>query len=259
MPSKSPYRLAEISLKDVRATNFQVAVLTFGAIEPHNLHLPYATDNIQVEAIADRACANAWEKGARVALLPNIPFGAEQNLFAFPLTIHLEQELLNQIVESVAKSLERHGIMKLVIVNGHGGNDFKACLRTMLARTKVFCCLVNWYQMATDNAKTIFENPGDHADEMETSLIQALRPELVDFASADAGSMRPSRFEAARKGWAWYPRPFDRLTTNSGCGDPRKATPEKGKKYLDAIDERFSNFLIELAAAKMDDMFPFQA
>jgi creatinine amidohydrolase len=257
MPSQFPWRLAEITLKDVRAANIQAAVLTFGATEPHNLHLPYATDNFQVEAIADRACAGAWEKGARVVLLPNIPFGAEQNLFAFPLAIHLEQELLNQIVESVAKSLERCGIMKLVVINGHGGNDFKACLRTMLARTKVFCSLINWYQASADVAKTIFENPGDHADEMETSLIQALRPELVDMPSADAGSMRPSRFEAARKGWAWYPRPFDRLTTNSGAGDPRKASAEKGRAYLASVESRIAGYLVELAAAKIDDTFPF--
>ena len=91
MPSQSPWRLAEITLKDVRAAQFDVAVMTFGATEPHNLHLPYATDNFQVEAIADRACAWAWGKGARVALLPNMPFGAEQNLLAFPFAIHVEQ------------------------------------------------------------------------------------------------------------------------------------------------------------------------
>ena len=91
MPSQFPWRLAEITLKDVRAAQFDVAVMTFGATEPHNLHLPYATDNFQVEAIADRACAWALGKGARVALLPNMPFGAEQNLLAFPFAIHVEQ------------------------------------------------------------------------------------------------------------------------------------------------------------------------
>src|ERR1043165_3341862 len=250
---KSPWRLAEITLKQVRATNFQAVVMSVGATEPHNLHLPYATDNIQVEAICDRACGLAWEKGARVALLPNMPFGADQNLLSFPLAIHVEQDILNQIVESVAKSIERHGILKLVVVNGHGGNDFKAFFRTLMLRTKVFCCLINWYHVAQDVAKTIFENPGDHADEMETSLIQALRPELVDFASADPGAIRTSRFEAARKGWVWYPRPFDRLTTNSGVGDPRKASPEKGRKFIEVVTERMAGFLVQLANSKMDE------
>lgn len=258
MSSKFPWRLSEISLKDVRATRPELAVMTFGATEPHNLHLPYGTDNIQIEAIADGACALAWEKGARMVLLPNMPFGNEQNLFKFPLSIHVEQEILNQIIESVAQSLERDGIRKLVIVNGHGGNEFKACLRTLMPRTKVFCCLVNFYQMMTDVSKTLFENPGDHADEMETSLMLALRPELVELASADSGIPKVSRFDSARKGWVWYPRPFDKLTTNSGCGDPRKATAEKGKKYLEIVRERLADFLVELHNSKMDEQFPFQ-
>src|SRR4051812_12947747 len=54
---------------------FEVAVLPFGATEPHNLHLPYATDTLQVEVIAERACARAHERGARVVLLPAVPYG----------------------------------------------------------------------------------------------------------------------------------------------------------------------------------------
>lgn len=255
---KAPWRLSEISLKDVRATPPEVAVITFGATEPHNLHLPYGTDNFEVTTIADRACERAWKDGARVVLLPNIPFGNEQNLFKFPLAIHVEQEVLNTIVESVAKSLERDNILKLVIVNGHGGNEWKACLRTLLPRTKVFCCIVNFYQMMADQSKMLFEQPGDHADEMETSLILAMRPELVDMAAADDGATRPSRLEAARKGWVWYPRPFDKLTANSGCGDPRKATADKGKKYLEIAEERLAQFLVELHNSKMDERFPLQ-
>lgn len=258
MSSKHPWRLAEISLKDVRSTLPQVAVMTFGATEPHNLHLPYGTDNFEVEAIADGACAKAWSKGARIALLPHIPFGNEQNLFQFPLAIHVEQEVLNKIVESAAQSLERHGILKLVLLNGHGGNEFKACLRTLLPKTKVFCCLVNFYQMMADVSKSLFENPGDHADEMETSLMQALRPDLVDLSAADSGIPKKSRFDAARNGWAWYPRPFDKLTTNSGCGDPRKATPAKGEQYLETACERLAQFLVELHDSKIDASFPFE-
>lgn len=257
MPSQYPWRLAEISLSDVRATPPELAVMTFGATEPHNLHLPYGTDIFEVTSIADGACARAWEHGARMVLLPNIPFGNEQNLFKFPLAIHLEQEVLNIIVESVAKSLERDGIRKLVIVNGHGGNEFKPCLRTLIPRTNVFCVLVNFFQMMADVSKTLFENPGDHADEMETSLIMALRPELVDMSKADDGAARPSLFEAARKGWAWYPRPFDKLTRNSGCGDPRKATPEKGNKYFEIAQERLAQFLFELHNSKVEGNFPF--
>ena len=257
MTEKRPWHLSDVSLADVRAQPYQAAVLTFGATEPHNLHLPHGTDNIEVIEICERACAQAWERGARVALLPNIPFGAEQNVMEFPLAINVEQEILNQIVASVAKSLERHGVMKLVIVNGHGGNDFKACLRTLMGRTSVFCCAVNWYGMMADEAKKIFEHPGDHADEMETSLILATAPHLVDMSKADAGAIKQSRFEAVRKGWVYHPRAFDKLTTNCGVGDPRQASAEKGRKYLEIVTQRLSDFIVELAQAPMDRDFPF--
>lgn len=257
MPTRNLWRLAEVTLKQVRKTKYQVAVLPFGATEPHNLHLPYATDNYEVEAICDRACAWAWKRGARVALLPGIPFGCDQNLMEFPMTVSVDQEQLDGIVASVARSLEHHGVTKLVVVNGHGGNNFQPGLRTLFGRSKVFCCLVNWYQMMSDEGGKIFESPGEHADEMESSLVLALRPDLVEMAWADDGGTFPSRFEAGRRGWAWYPRPWERVTKNSGFGDPRKASAAKGRRYLALCESRFGQFLVELARAPRDKAFPF--
>ena len=258
MPMKKPWRLGEITLSEVRKTRFEAAVLPFGANEPHNLHLPYGTDNYEVVEICDRACEWAWKKGARIALLPHIPFGADQNMMRFPMTVSLDQEQLDGIVASVAHSLEQHGVMKLLIVNGHGGNNFQPGLRTLYGRSKVFCCLLNWWSATSDRDKTIFEHVGDHADEREPSLVQAIAPHLVNMEWADDGAVYPSRFEAARNGWVWYPRPWERLTKNSGNGDPRKASAKKGRLYLKLLEERVGNFLLELAREKMDATFPFQ-
>jgi creatinine amidohydrolase len=257
MAEKKPWRLSDVTLKDVRKTRYTAAVLPFGATEPHNLHLPYSTDNIEVAAVCDRACAWAWKRGAKIALLDHIPFGADQNMLAFPMAVNLDQEILNSIVASVARSLERHGVFKLVVVNGHGGNDFKSGLRTLFGRTPVFCCLLNWYQMMGPDGAAIFENPGEHADEMETSMIQALAPHLVNLKDADDGGTYPSRFEAVRAGWAWHPRRWERLTKNSGHGDPRQARPEKGERLMKLVEERMGKFLLELARSKMDKSFPF--
>src|ERR1700730_12632449 len=67
--------LAEQTHHFVRSQRWQAAVLPFGATEPHNLHMPYGTDNFQVEELGRRACARAWSAGAKVALLPTIPYG----------------------------------------------------------------------------------------------------------------------------------------------------------------------------------------
>src|SRR6266436_3445207 len=124
MPDKKPWRLSELTLLDVKKARFQAAVVSVGATEAHNYHLPYGTDNYEASEIADRACGWAWKRGARVALLPHIPFGADQNMLCYPMTISVDQELLNALVESIVRSLEHHGVMKLLIINGHGGNNF---------------------------------------------------------------------------------------------------------------------------------------
>lgn len=257
MPTKHPWRLAEATLKQVRQFKYQAAVLPFGATEPHNLHLPYATDNYECEAICDRACAHAWKLGARVALLPTIPYGADQNQLAFPMTINLDQSQLDGIVKSVAESLEQNGVRKLVVVNGHGGNHFQPGIRSLFGRSKVFVCLINWYQMMSDEAAKVFVHADDHAGEMETSLVQALRPELVTKEWADDGATYPLRLQAAEKGWIWFPRPWHTLTTNSGVGYPHLANAEKGRRYLKAAESRIGSFLAELARAKLDKTFPY--
>src|SRR6478672_12754974 len=75
MPTR-PYILAESTWKTVDATPYDVAVLPWGATEAHNFHLPYATDNIQCDALAAEAARRAWERGAKVVVLPCVPFGA---------------------------------------------------------------------------------------------------------------------------------------------------------------------------------------
>jgi creatinine amidohydrolase len=90
-------------------------------------------------------------------------------------------------------------------------------------------------------------------------MIQAITPHLVDMKAADDGKLCPSIFEGARRGWVWYPRPWERLTTNSGAGYPKRASAEKGRKYLKLIEERMGQFLVELAKAPRDKNFPFQA
>src|SRR5688572_17090500 len=66
--------LAEVSHAFLREHKPEVAVLPFGATEPHNLHMPYGTDNLEAEEIGTRACEGAYKSGAKVILLPTMPF-----------------------------------------------------------------------------------------------------------------------------------------------------------------------------------------
>ena len=251
--------LAEQTHAFVREQKWQAAVLPFGATEPHNLHMPYGTDTFQVEEVGRRACAHAWAKGARVALLPAMPFGVNTNYFQVPgaLACSVTPTTLLAIIADLTESMERQGVRKLVLLNGHGGNELKPLTRQLHHRTKVFLCVCDWYRMAADLYPKLFERPGEHADEVETSLGLAFFPGLMRPELADDGAARPARFEAINRGWVSITRPWHLVSANTGLGDPRAATADKGRRLMEAVSARLGEFLAELAAAEMDERFPY--
>ena len=251
--------LSEQTHAFIRSQRWEVAVLPFGATEPHNLHMPYGTDNYQVDEIGRRACAKAYASGAKVLLLPTMPFGVNTNYFQVPgaLACSVMPTTLLAVVTDLVDSMERQGIRKMLLLNGHGGNELKPLMRELHHRTKVFLCLCDWYRVAQDRYPSLFEQPGEHADEMETSLGLAFFPELMKPEQADAGKAQPTRFEAVNRGWISITRPWHLATTNTGMGDPSAASAEKGRRLMDIVVERLAGFLVELAAAKMDERFPY--
>ena len=82
-------------------------------------------------------------------------------------------------------------------------------------------------------------------------------PRLVALEQADAGAVRPSRFEAVNRGWVEITRPWHLLTTNSGAGDPRAATAAKGEALTDLVAERIGGFLASWPQSPLDETFPF--
>ena len=258
-----PWILAESTLETVRKSEYQMAILPLGATEPHNLHLPYATDIYEAEWIASEIAQGAWEQGARPVVLPAIPYGTETNMQRFPLAMNLMPSTLFRVIEDLVESVAASGIRKLLLLNSHGGNELKPLLRELYGKTEVQIFLCNWFQMVRDLSQRIFDHPDDHAGEMETSMILAYRPELVARSSehglnADEGTARPMRFEALEKGWVAITRPWHLLTTNSGCGDPHAASVEKGHEIMAGIRERLVPFVVQLSHASIDETFPFE-
>src|SRR5713101_9948660 len=195
------WSLAEQNHAFLRSRKWEVAVLPFGATEPHNLHMPYGTDNFQVEAIGQLACDKAYKAEAKVLLLPTIPFGVNTNYFQVPgaLACSVTPTTLLHILTDLVDAMERQGIRKQVLLNGHGGNELKPLMRELHHRTKVVLFLCDWFRMANDVYPQIFEQPGEHADEVETSLGLAFFPDLVHMELADDGAARPSRFDALNR------------------------------------------------------------
>src|SRR5580765_8091611 len=117
-----PYILAETTWKTVDATPYDVAILPWGATEAHNYHLPYGTDTMQAEHVAERAAAAAWGRGAKVVVLPAVPFGVNTTQLDIKLCLNMNPSTQAALLADLVRAVEVQGIKKLVIFNGHGGN-----------------------------------------------------------------------------------------------------------------------------------------
>jgi len=250
-----PYILAESNWKTVKDSTYEVAVLPWGATEAHNFHLPYGTDVIEADHVAAESARQAWERGAKVIVLPTIPFGVNTGQFDVTLDINMNPTTQLAVLRDIVTVLNRQEIYKLIILNSHGGNDFKTMIRQLgLEFPKMFICSCNWYQ-AVDQ-KEFFEHKDDHGGEMETSMILHLTPDLVrPLEEAGDGAAKKFRIGAIREGWAWAERKWLQVTKDTGVGDPRKASAEKGERYFTAVTKKVSSFFYEVAKSDRGDLY----
>ncbi|MFP4621327.1 MAG: creatininase family protein [Bacteroidales bacterium] len=250
-----PYILTESHWKEVKEQKYEVAVLPWGALEAHNYHLPYGTDNIETETIAAESAKMAWERGAKVIVLPNVPFGVNTGQTDIKLTMNLNPSTQEAILGDIVQNIQNSGIQKLLILNGHGGNDFKPMIRELgLKYPDIFIGVCQWFQSV--DKKALFKNMGDHADEMETSLMLHLTPELVlPLNEAGDGAARKFKVSAFNENWAWTERQWSKVTDDTGIGYPKEATKEKGEQYYKKVTEKISQLMIELTETDVDDMY----
>ena len=250
-----PYILAETHWSDISDQDFDLAILPWGATEAHNFHLPYGTDNYETEALVYEAARMAWEKGAKVIVLPTIPLGVNTGQTDIYMTMNMNPSTQQAILEDVVESLEGYGVEKLLVVNGHGGNDFRQIIREVGSNyPDMLIATCNWFQ-AVDQDK-IFENAGGHADEMETSLMLYTTPELVKpLDQAGEGKAKEFGVKALNESWAWTERKWTQCTDDTGVGDPSLATLEKGKQYFKEVTGKLTNLFVELAGTTSKDMY----
>lgn len=249
-----PWVLEETNWKSVRETDYSVAVLPWGATEAHNFHMPYGTDNYESSWVAIESARRAWDAGARVVVLPTIPFGVNTGQLDIKLTINMNPSTQALVLRDVVRSLEVQGIGKLVILNSHGGNDFRQMIRELQGTSPVFIAVINWWNAV--DPKLFYDVPGDHAGELETSVMLEISPELMLPISA-AGSGHAKKFTIAglKDGLAWTPRTWTQVTDDTGSGDPSAGTKEKGVKHLEAVTGKIGEFLVDLAAADTSRLY----
>lgn len=251
-----PYILAENNWKSIKDQAVDLAILPWGATEAHNYHLPYGTDNYQVSAIAAEAGHLAWEAEANIIILPTIPFGVNTGQTDIKLNINMHPSTQAAVLGDVIEVLDRQQVNKLLILNGHGGNNFKSIIRELgVEYPDMFISFCNWFQSV--DKQSYFDYPdGDHADEMETSLMLFLHEKMVlPLEAAGDGDDKEYKIQALRENWAWAERKWSEVTEDTGVGDPRESTADKGEAYLRAVTRKLSRLFIDLARADLTNMY----
>ena len=248
------YVLSESTFKEISTARIDVAILPWGATEAHNYHLPYGTDVYECDYFAAESARLARADGARVMALPTVPFGVNTGQLDIPLCINMNPSTQALVLRDVVSSLEHQGVGKLLILNGHGGNDFKQMIRELQPATSVFLCATNWWQIV--DGREYFDDLGDHAGELETSVMLHCAPHLVRaLTDAGPGKARRPRMTALREGWAWAPRKWTQVTEDTGIGDPSASTADKGARYASAVTSKLAELLKELALADPNDLY----
>ena len=249
------YILNETNWKSTREIDFQLAVLPWGATEAHNLHLPYGTDNILAEKISAEAARLASARGGKVIVLPGIPFGVNTGQPDVKLDMNLNPGTQIMILKDLITVLNRQGIHKLVILNAHGGNDFRQIIRELnLVFPDMLICQCNWFKIP--GAERYFEDMGEHAGEVETSFMLHLTPEFVlPLSEAGEGKARIFSIAALNEGWAWAERQWTQVTRDTGIGNPALATAEKGETFFKIVTRKIGDFLYDLSVLNREDLY----
>lgn len=230
-------------------------VIPLGSIEQHGRHLPLVVDTLQVGAIADGAEQHIKDEAI---FLPPLWLGCSEHHQDFPGTLSLMPSIYSSVVTGVVQSVLRAGFSRILLLNGHGGNEVPAvqALNELIAKDPVAesaqLCFASWWHLAGDaiSAEAIgMETPAiSHACEYETSLSLHLRPDLVDMTGVESPPPLQDRWSHS-----WYGgkvrnfHRWHRLTSSGSMGNPRAASAEKGRRLLDAVIEVVVEFVRDLA------------
>ena len=253
-----PHVLLEATYRQMLEFGPNVAVLPWGATEAHNYHLPHGADIIEATTLGEEAVLRANKQGAKCVLLPTMPFGSNHTQLDQAATINLRSATQQAVLHDVAESLVAQGIDRLVLLNFHGGNEFKPMIRDVMLDLPVFIIQVHGWQTAPDMRKLLAEPDGDHAEEFETSYLLHVTPQFVaPLDTAGDGAITPSKLPAtSTTPGVWASRDWQALTESTGVGDPRAATAEKGRQIFEMLVDAFVPVLVELSKATNGD-FPF--
>jgi creatinine amidohydrolase len=247
----------ELTREELRtAAPESLIVFPVGATEQHGPHLPVATDHLTVEHIAREAAREA-SASIPVIVAPTLPFGSSHHHLPFGGTMSLGTEVYYRAVYDLCESLVSGGFRRIFILNGHGGNNelVQLVARDLTLKHPVHVAAASYWVAAWDALAAAHGEGGlpGHAGIFETSIMMALRPELVREPRPHrelmiAGSGRHSPYPAVRieRHGSWQ-------AINGHTDSPDLAEAERGKAYLAAAVGAVSKAFIGFYEAKVED------
>ena len=180
-------------------------------------------------------------------VMPPVTMGSQNpGQRELPFCVHAHYDTQRAILTDIVASLYHQGFHRLLIVNGHGGNNFKNMIRALtLDYPGMLMMTSEWFKQA--KTTEYFDNPDDHADELETSVMMHYHPELVNIDEAGDGTNRGFALDALRTGKIWMPRHWNMVSKDTGIDNPVMSTAEKGQKFAKAVAESYAQFIAEFA------------
>jgi creatinine amidohydrolase len=212
---------------EIRASKDKIkqVLIPVGSLEQHGGHLPISTDSIIIESIA-----NAVAEKIPLLVLPTIPYGISFEHKPF-FNISLSSTTLSMVISEICLSLYEYELPKIIILNGHHGNKgilqyiSQSVERSMLQKSNIYS--INYWQL--------LDRDFDHAGFVETSLMLAIRPDLVNMTKASKGSVARTILPAVTSSFLNTPSSFIKIAKTGVLGNPMRASPKQGKKLLNNL------------------------
>ncbi|MEM7119058.1 MAG: creatininase family protein [Chloroflexota bacterium] len=230
------FEMTRPEIEEALANGMKTAVCTFGSTEQHGLHLPMGTDSIWGEDLGHRIARGLGD----ALLLPGVRVGCSEHHMAFAGSLTLRKEIFIEVVRDICHSVARHGFEHLALIPTHGGNfaplaeavaqiqpELPALNLITFSDLRVFMDALVSVGAVHDLSPEVV---GGHAGEHETSVILALRPDLVQMEQAEEGFVGDFRSIAADI----IAGGFEKVTPNGILGDPRPGTAVVGEEYMQA-------------------------
>ena len=224
---------AEKKLKEV-----DFVLLPIGSTEQHGPHLPLCTDY----ALTEMICKKLVEDGLNAIIAPTVAYGCSEHHMRFPGTISLKEDSLYNLVRDICDSLFEHGVKRVLIVNGHGGNRevLQILARDLLSEGKEVL-VVNWWEFTGGvedvlGAETVIRG---HACEIETSFALCLMPEKVrkDKIPKDH-EVRDPRIDIDGEKVSLKPiHDWKELSEDGSIGVPSRGSVEAGEEMIKRITD----------------------